>query len=333
MKNPKIDVIATTISGSIRDWGKVKYILPLFNKHGFTNVRLFTCNSHKEVRIKTNKLIKDGTRFIISAGGSGTFNSVLEGCCDSGINLNKITLGFLRKGSADLIGKVLGMPDEINEAIKVFADSIKAGSTVKCDVILARTEGARRKPRHFVGYGGAEIFGEIPYFSETKFTKYYKGIIGQLFGDLGPFLLCSILSLIRNIVRSVFKGKRKWEIIVNNKKVAEGYFQTFIIVNGDLGKALPLAKSKLLGSGEFYLFTIRDIGILKLFNQMKNTWNTSILDNPDKWGFNSYSIKDSLKLVLEGGGIFETNIDGATMLCDKYVIFNIVDQINLISRC
>ncbi len=34
MKNKRIDVIATTISGSIQDWGKVKHIVPLFDSHG-----------------------------------------------------------------------------------------------------------------------------------------------------------------------------------------------------------------------------------------------------------------------------------------------------------
>ena len=40
MINKKIDVIATTISGSIKDWGKVKHIVPLFKKYGFDNAKL-----------------------------------------------------------------------------------------------------------------------------------------------------------------------------------------------------------------------------------------------------------------------------------------------------
>jgi len=120
MKSTRIDVIATTISGSIKDWGKVKHIVPLFKKHGFENVDLFTVDSHAAVRKKTHECLENGGRIIISAGGSGTFNSALEGCCDSGIRLNEIALGFLRKGSADLIGKTLGMPDDIEQAIKVF---------------------------------------------------------------------------------------------------------------------------------------------------------------------------------------------------------------------
>lgn len=332
MKNPKIDVIATTISGSIKDWGKVKHIVPLFKKYGFDDVSLFSVDSHAEVRKKTAECLKKGSRIIISAGGSGTFNSALEGCCDSGIEMNEINLGFLRKGSADLIGKTLGMPDDIEEAIKVFVDSITVNKTIKCDIIVAESDGESSKPRHFVGYGGAEIFGDIPTFTENKYIKYYKGILGQLFGDLGPFFVgASIASMVKTS-KSIFAGKRKWQIFVDDRNVSENYYQALIIVNGDLGKDMPLAKSVPLGSGDFYLFAIRDLGLLKLPGQFKHTWNASVLDSPGKWGFESYCIKKSLKLIPGIENKFKVNIDGATMECQNSVSFRIINQINLITR-
>jgi len=332
MKSPKIDVIATTISGSIKDWGKVKHIVPLFRKYGFDRVSLFSVDSHAEVRRKTAECLKNGSRIIISAGGSGTFNSALEGCCDSGIDLNEINLGFLRKGSADLIGKTLGMPDDIEVAIKVFVDSINTDKTIKCDIIVAETEGDSAIPRHFVGYGGAEIFGDIPTYTENKFIKYYKGILGQLFGDLGPFFVGASIACCVKTSKSIFKGKRKWQIIVDGKKVSENYYQALIIVNGDLGKDLPLARSVPLGSGDFYIFGIRDIGLLKLPGQFKHTWNASVLDDPGKWGFESYCIENSLKLIPEIGNKFKVNIDGSTLECQNSVNFRIINQINLITH-
>ncbi len=332
MKNEKIDVIATTISGSIADWGKIKHIIPLFNKYGFDNVSLLSVDSHIEAREKTRECLINGSRIIISAGGSGTFNAVLEGCCDSGIDLNEITLGFLRKGSADLLGKTLGMPDDIDEAIKVFVDSINTNQTIKCDVILASSEDGNVTPRHFVGYGGAEIFGEIPSYTENRFIKYYKGIFSQLFGDLGPFFIGATLACIAKSSKSIIRGKRKWEIFVDDKKVSENIYQALIIVNGDLGKDLPLAKSVPLGSGDFYLFALKDMGLFKLPEQFKKTWNASVLENPDKWGFETFCIKKSLILKPSISKGFNVNIDGSTMECSKSVNFQISNQINLISR-
>ncbi len=105
-----------------------------------------------------------------------------------------------------------------------------------------------------------------------------------------------------------------------------------IIVNGDLGKDLPLARSVPLGSGNFYLFALRDMGLLKLPGQFKNTWNASVLDNPDKWGFETYCIKKSLSLKPVTRSNFNVNIDGSTMKCRKSVNFQICNQINLISK-
>ena len=130
-----IDVIATTVSGSISDWRKVERIAPLFAEHGFDDLRLHVVDSHAEARAQAHSLLAEGRRLLISAGGSGTFNAVLEGCCDSRVPLGDIRLGFLRKGSADLLGKVLGMPDEIEAAVAVFAESIRAEHVMPCDVL------------------------------------------------------------------------------------------------------------------------------------------------------------------------------------------------------
>ncbi len=330
MNNKRIDVIATTISGSIQDWGKVKHIVPLFESHGFHNVTLYSVDTHAAVREKTRECLEDGSRIIISAGGSGTFNSALEGCCDSGINLNDIMLGFLRKGSADLIGKTLGMPDTIDDAINVFVDSINNKRNIKCDIINAVSHESGAKARNFAGYGGAEIFGEIPTYTENRFIKYYKGIFSQIFGDLGPFFIGASLACMNRTLKSPFKRKRKWQIVVDGELVSEGVYQAMIIVNGDLGKDLPLARSVPLGSGDFHLFTLKDIGLRKLIGQFKSTWDASVMDNPEKWGFEKFCIAKSLKLKSGSKKTFNVNIDGSTMKCLGEVDFRLSNQINLI---
>lgn len=332
MNKQRIDVIATTISGSIQDWGKVKHIVPLFEEHGFDNVSLYSVDTHAAVRKQVCECIKEGSRIIISAGGSGTFNAALEGCCDSGIDLKKIRLGFLRKGSADLIGKVLGMPDTIDEAIQVFADAINSNSNIKCDVLRAECENSEVSPRNFAGYGGAEIFGQIPTYTENRFIKYYKGIFSQFFGDLGPFFIGASLACLNKSLKSPFRNKRKWEIIVDGKSVSGGAYQAMIIVNGDLGKNLPLAKGVPLGSGDFYLFALKDIGLHKLIGQFKHTWDASVSENPEKWGFEKFCIKRSLRIKPTSDKAFNVNIDGSTMECLGEVDFYIGDQVNLISH-
>lgn len=332
MSESRIEVIATTISGSIKDWGKVHKIVPLFKKHGREDVTLHAVDSHAEAKKLTHELIMKRRRTIISAGGSGTFNRVLEGCIESNVGLRNITLGFLRKGSADLIGKTLGMPDDIERAVEVFVVSLAEKRIVKCDVIRAVSGEKGARPRHFVGYGGAEIFGRIPHYTENRFIKYYKGILGQLFGDLGPFFVGALLSILEKTIKRMGRKKTTWSITVDGKEVSQGYYQAMIIVNGDLGSDLPFAKSVPLGSGDFYLFTIRDLGLLSLPRQFKHAWDSSITDQPELWGFESYRIEKSLKIEPDNSRIFPINVDGSTMICKYSANFQIVDQINLISK-
>lgn len=329
--NPHIDVIATTISGSIKDWGKVKRIVPLFAEHGFTDVNLCTTDSHADARRQTAELMRAGGRIVISAGGSGTFNAVLEGCFDSGRDLKDVRIGFLRKGSADLIGKTLGMPDEIEAAIDVFVKALGQDKTAPCDVLLARDVGGDTKPRRFVGYGGAEIFGRIPHFTENRFIKYYKGILSLLFGDLGPFFVGTSLATTDKLIRGIGRKKRPWKIMVDGHEVASGPFNAIIIVNGDLGPDLPFAKGEPLGSGKFYVFTIADRGAFRLVRQLKHAWDGSIMNDPQKWGFGSFTVGTKLQLQPLDGGEFPLNTDGSTMICHGSVEVTICDRVFLLS--
>ena len=254
----------------------MKRIVPLFAEHGFGDVRLHEVNSHTAAREAAYAALKDGGRIPISAGGSGTFRAVLEGCIDSGVNLADIRLGFLRKGSADLIGKVLNMPDDIENAIKVFAESIYSDCYISADILNASCTSSDENPRHFIGYGGVEIFGRIPFYTENRYIKYYKGIMSQLFGDLGPFTTGMLLSLTEKLLKSPFTRKKHWRIIADGDLALEGCYQAIIVVNGYLGPDMPFS-DKPLGSGEFYVFGLKDIGALKLISQAKQARSGTIV--------------------------------------------------------
>jgi diacylglycerol kinase family enzyme len=322
----RVEIIATSISGSIRDWGKVKYIEPAFREHGWSRARLWTADSHAETRERTAALACDGARVVVSAGGSGTFNAVLEGCVDSRVPLDEFRLGFLRKGSADLIGKVLGMPDEVQAGVALLAAAIEADCTVPCDVL--RVETAGRPSRHFVGYGGAELFGRIPHFTENRFMKWYKGILGQLFGDLGPFGTGLSLCLAERFLKAPLTRKRHWRILVDGEERASGAYQALILVNGHLGPQCPFSDDPL-GSGRFHLFALRDLGLHRLPGQVRAAWKARILEEPERWGTEHHEIHDSLELDCAARE-FPLNVDGSTLDCRGSVRISRVDRVSLL---
>ncbi|VGO17479.1 hypothetical protein PDESU_06075 [Pontiella desulfatans] len=327
----RIDVIATTISGSIADWKKVERIVPLFAEHGYSDVRLHSVDSHAAARAAACAALKEGGRIPISAGGSGTFRAVLEGCIDSGVGLADVRLGFLRKGSADLIGKVLDMPDEIERAIQVFAKSITADRHLPADILRASSPAGNEVPRHFIGYGGAELFGRIPYYTENRYTKYYKGILSQFFGDLGPFMTGVALALMERLIKAPFRRKTRWQIMADGRLAAEDAFQSIILVNGYLGPDLPYSDQPL-GSGEFYCFGLRNLGASKLLPQIKHARDGSITDDPERWGLVPIVAKDNLEFIPDHGKPFPINVDGGTFIAKESMLFERVGQIPLIAN-
>lgn len=325
----RIDVIATTISGSVADWKKVEQIVPLFAKHGYEDVRMHEVDSHPAAREAAAAALREGGRIPISAGGSGTFRAVLEGCLDSGVPLSDIRLGFLRKGSADLIGKVLKMPDQIEDAIRVFAESITADRYLAADVLRASSEGSDEAPRHFIGYGGAELFGRIPHYTENRYTKYYKGVLGQCFGDLGPFTTGMILSILERLLKRPFRKKIRWQIMADGQTVAEDSYQAIVVVNGYLGPEMAFSDQPL-DSGEFYGFGLRDIGFCKMFPQAKRARNGSIKDDPERWGYVSFVARERLELRPDTDRPFPVNVDGGTFMARNAMLFERVGQIPLL---
>ena len=326
----RIEVVATTVSGSISDWKKVDRIVPLFAEHGFADVVLHEVDSHAAARERARVILESGTRVVISVGGSGTFNAILEGCCDAGVPLGEIRLGFLRKGSADLIGKALQMPDEIEAAIATFASCLRNGHTELCDVLLAEDGSGAGPARHFVGYGGAEIFGRIPHFTENRFMKWYKGVLGQVFGDLGPFTVGMSLAALDKVLRLAFTRRRRWRILVDGREVAADRYQALLIVNGYLGPDLPFSDDSL-GSGCFHLFTLRDLGVLRLLGQARRARTGSIMREPERWGMSSNRIERSLALEPDRDRPFPVNVDGSTLVCHGAARFRRVDEIRLLS--
>lgn len=326
----RIDVIATTISGSISDWKKVERIAPLFAAAGFADVRLHAVETHLDARRAACASLIDGGRIPISAGGSGTFRAVLEGCIDADIPLSSIRLGFLRKGSADLIGKVLDMPDVIEDAVAVFAESIRRDQYIHADILQVHGPGSDAPPQHFIGYSGAELFGRIPYYTENRFIKYYKGVLGQLFGDLGPFTMGMTLAIAERVLRAPFRRSLFWEIIADGTVALRGKFQAILVVNGYLGPELAFSDQPL-GSGEFYAFGIRDLGSLKLVRQAIMARKGSSVEAAEKWGLCSVSAKQTLQLVSDRDVYFPVNVDGHTLMTRHAVEYKRLGQVPLIT--
>jgi len=305
-----INVIATTISGSIKDWKKLDHIEDEFKKY-IEDASVFIVDSHKQAFEKTKDIVTAGGKKIVSAGGAGTFNSVLEGCCSMGPLSTELRLAFLRKGSADLIGKALNIPDDLASAVQIISQSIKEDRIIESDVLKIETisQSGNAQNYHMIGFGGFGIFGAIPYFTESRFIKYYKGILGYFFGDRGPFLTGANLAIIRHYWRKLQRNKMRFKIIFDKIEASFENYSNILIINGDLGKHFPVAKGIPLGSGDFQVILAKDWGLFVTYKQLVSSWKGNLSEQQKNLGIQIFRTK-FLKIVPERNKRYFINVDG-----------------------
>jgi len=281
-----IDVIATTISGSLEDQAKVGRIGPEFRLRTRRPVRVHVAHTHAEARDLARAAVERGGRLLVSAGGAGTFNAVVGGVHLDGPVPGDLRLAFLRKGSADLIGKVLGIPDTLPEAAQAIVGGIESGETVDADVLAvdATAPDGTLVRRRLVGFGGFGVFGDIPRFTESRFVKTYKGVLGQLFGDLGPFMTGFALATVYwNIER--LRGRRPpLSLVLNSEELAPETWVSVIVMNGDLGRDFKLGRDLELASGSFRVIALRYLGLRATVRQAIACKTAAVLDEPERYG-------------------------------------------------
>jgi diacylglycerol kinase family enzyme len=328
-----IHVIATTMSGSIQDQRKVRRIGPEFRKRTDRPVAVHPADTHEEAQAIAHDLVARGYRTIVSAGGAGTFNAVVEGCLMEGGIPPDLRLANLRKGSADLIGKVLGIPDSLPEASDAIVGGLESDRVVRADVLTvqARDPNGRAQVRHIVGFGGLGIFGDVPRFTETRAKKLYKGVLGSLFGDLGPFYVGLGLAAVRWQLLRVFGRVSRTVLELDGQEQPADCWATVAILNGDLGKGFPLGRDLDLGSGSFRVVALRHRGLRLMLRQINACRTAAVLDHPDEY---AALVRDVTRLVASPLGVarpYMFNVDGLRMMVLGPVTVSVAGNVRLVA--
>ncbi len=309
-----IEVVATTISGSLADQRKLPRIAPAFAAQSTRDVHVYPVGSHAEARDVAHRIVAAGGRILVSAGGAGTCNAVIEGTHVAGSVPADVRLGFLRKGSADLIGKALGVPDDLDGAVSAIVDGIEHGRCVEASVLACEADDVQGQSqlRHLVGFGGVGVFGDVPRFTETRVVKYYKGVLGQLFGDLGPFYTGLTLATLRWIWRDALGRVPDVEIVLDGEPLPGRRWATIVWVNGDLGRDFQLGRGLPLGADGFRVIAFQDRGVREGVRQILACRDASVLDDPERFAATVRTVR-SLEVRPAGDAVMMVNLDGLRM--------------------
>jgi diacylglycerol kinase family enzyme len=327
-----IEVIATTMSGSLKDQRKIGRIGPEFRARTTRPVRVQLADTHPEARDEAHAAVVAGSRLLVSAGGGGTFNAVLEGAYLDGTIPADLRLAFLRKGSADLIGKVLRIPDTLPEAVAAIVGGIEANCLMPADVLAVETielDGTAQH-RHMVGFGGFGVFGDIPRISESRVIKYYKGILGMLFGDLGPFYVALALSAARWRVLRLLGKVPLLQMTLDGEQFPPQEWGTIVVINGDLGKDFPLGRGLALGSGGFRVVALPYLGIRTILQQIVACRTGEIIDDPERYGALVRTVRMLHVQQVGKGQEMMVNVDGLKLPTNGIVTVSVAGKVQLV---
>ncbi len=184
---------------------------------------------------------KKGYDMVVSVGGDGTINEIVNGLYDSG-NIKDNLLGIVSTGTGSDYIRTTGTPRKYEDACRRFLQPQKR--TVDLGVVEFQKNG-RRAERLFVNFAGMGIDAEIV----RRTTQQYKKL-----GSLSSYLMGMLTSLVAYHNRRVsisIDGKteevRILTVIMNNGKYGGGGMYTApqadladgfldVMIAGDLSK-------------------------------------------------------------------------------------------------
>ena len=151
-------VVLNPIAGAVKNVDTVREQLRDLNAERF-------CISHQAG--DAERFAREAVDFdlIVSAGGDGTLNEVVNGIAQAGCNA---TLGLLPLGTGNDFARILGVPNDL----KTATEHLVAGKTRAIDVVRVTSDGVR----YFVNVSSGGFSGVV----DEKLTPEMKRTWGPL---------------------------------------------------------------------------------------------------------------------------------------------------------
>lgn len=266
-----------------KDW---KHIASLLSKEGLHFDAKFTGRKGHAMRLAT-EAINSGYRKIITVGGDGTLNEVINGVfLNSVCHTTDVSLGLIPVGTGNDWGRMFDIPLNYAGAVNI----IKENNTLLHDAgMIAYFEGKERKIRYFINIAGIGFESAV-----VKRTNYQKerGHGGKLIYLYN--LIITLFSYKNKKVRLTIDSEKKkvkiFSINIGNGRFCGGGMRQTPDAIPDDGL---LDVTVITGMGKFEI--IRNLGIL---------YNGKILEHPKIHG---YRCKD---LVVDSNSPIYTEADG-----------------------
>jgi YegS/Rv2252/BmrU family lipid kinase len=201
-----------------------------------------------------------GPEMVVSIGGDGTMNEVVNGIHDAG-GLWQVALGVIGTGTGGDYLRSVGLPNRCDEACRRLLNSGKR----KVDLgVLEYTEDGRHRSRLFVNFAGVGFAGEVV----RRTTRQFKSL-----GRTPSYLLAVISTFAshrNSMVRLTVDGE------VSERKIA-----TLILSHGKYGGGgMQVAPNADPSDGFYDVLVIGDISRPDLIASFPRVYRGTHLTHP-----------------------------------------------------
>ncbi len=212
----------------------------------------------------TRNAIKSGYDIIVSVGGDGTMNEVLNGFFENDyiINNNVCLAVFSRGTGCDLV-RTLDIGKEVDDIIRI----LKNEKTIRCDVgkVNFIEYGGENKTRYFLNVSDVGIGAETTY-RVNRNSKALKGFLSFLIGTLATII--------------VYKNK-KLNITIDNSFAIAGKINSVIIGNGRyFGGGMHVAPDAQIDDGLFDIILLGNLTKMELIMNFSKIYKGTHLSHP-----------------------------------------------------
>jgi len=269
-----------------KDWDKISVIL---KKENLSFAVKFTERKGHAV-ILTLEAISAGFRKIITVGGDGTLNEVVNGVFSNDVCPSKeISLALIPVGTGNDWGRMFGIPLNYEIAVKIIRDNKMMVHDVG---LVSYYDGTEKKKRYFINIAGLGF--ESVVVRKTNLQKE-KGRGGKLIYFYN--LLTSLLSY----------NNTKAEIIIDGEIIHADVFSVNIGNGRYCGGGMRQTPDALPNDGLLDVTIINGMGKFEIIRNLKILYDGTILNHPKIDGYKCKSIK------VSSDSIIYTEADGESL--------------------
>jgi YegS/Rv2252/BmrU family lipid kinase len=260
-----------------KDWEKISILL---NKKALSFDVKFTERKGHAIHF-TIEGIAAGYRKIITVGGDGTLNEVVNGVFLSGVcPTTEISLALIPVGTGNDWGRMFGIPLNYERDIDIIVENKQLLHDVG---LISYYDGPEKKERYFINIAGLGFESVV-----VKRTNQQKdlGHSGKLI-----YFYNLLLSLIS------YKNTRA-EIIIDNEKIRANVFSLNVGNGRYCGGGMRQTPRAVPDDGLLDVTIINGMGKFEIIRNLKILYDGTILRHPKIEGYKCKNIKVSSDSVM-----------------------------------